>query len=123
MLTVNTPAQNPEAAEPIEYAAYGSRVKAAVTDSFLLGIASVLLYFGLVVFVVRGGPCHDTPPAAVLAGPPALGPAGGPCPAAGPAVGAARARRGVGRGRRLSAVAVGGRAGGPAARPGPRPHR
>src|SRR2546427_10549583 len=67
MLTVNTPAQNPEAAEPIEYAAYGSRVKAAVIDSFLLGTASVVLYFGLGVFVFRGGPGQDSARAAVLA--------------------------------------------------------
>jgi len=45
-----------ELAEPLEYAEYGQRVRAAVVDSLLITFAVVALVFGLSVFASRGGP-------------------------------------------------------------------
>jgi uncharacterized RDD family membrane protein YckC len=48
-----------EIAQPIaraEYAEYGQRVRAALTDSMLITFAVFALVFGLSVFAARGGP-------------------------------------------------------------------
>jgi uncharacterized RDD family membrane protein YckC len=46
----------PEVAGPLEYAEYGQRVKAAVVDSLIVGLASFALVLGLTAFASRGGP-------------------------------------------------------------------
>src|SRR3989442_4170096 len=46
-------------AEPVEYAPYGRRVKAAVIDSLLIWLVFVVLYFAFGVLVFRGGPAQD----------------------------------------------------------------
>jgi len=45
-----------EIAGPLEYAEYGQRVRAAITDSVIVGLASFALILGLTAFASRGGP-------------------------------------------------------------------
>jgi len=45
-----------EIAGPLEYAEYGQRVRAAVVDSLIVGLASFALVLGLTAFASRGGP-------------------------------------------------------------------
>ena len=45
-----------ELSEPLAYAEYGQRVRAAVVDSLLITFAVFALVFGLSVFASRGGP-------------------------------------------------------------------
>lgn len=45
-----------ELVEPLEYAEYGQRVRAAIVDSLLITFAVFALVFGLSVFAARGGP-------------------------------------------------------------------
>ena len=42
--------------EPLGYAEYGQRVRAAIIDSLLISFAVGALVFGLSVFAARGGP-------------------------------------------------------------------
>ena len=42
--------------EPLGYAEYGQRVRAAIIDSVLISLAVGALVFGLSVFAARGGP-------------------------------------------------------------------
>src|SRR5438309_6577440 len=42
--------------EPLGYAEYGQRVRAAIVDSLLISLAVGGLVFGLSVFAARGGP-------------------------------------------------------------------
>ncbi len=42
--------------EPLGYAEYGQRVRAAIVDSLLITFAVGALVFGLSVFAARGGP-------------------------------------------------------------------
>src|SRR3977135_2814553 len=45
-----------EIAGPLEYAEYGQRIRAAVVDSLIVGLASFALVLGLTAFASRGGP-------------------------------------------------------------------
>src|SRR3981081_4807319 len=45
-----------EIAGSLEYAEYGQRVRAAITDSLIVGFASFALVLGLTAFASRGGP-------------------------------------------------------------------
>jgi uncharacterized RDD family membrane protein YckC len=49
-----------EIAGPLEYADYGQRVRAAITDSLIVGLASFALILGLTAFASRGGPFAGT---------------------------------------------------------------
>src|SRR5438093_13536028 len=59
MTTTTFPAGAAEVAEPVDYAPYGRRVKAAVIDSLLIWLVFVVLYFAFGVLVFRGGPAQD----------------------------------------------------------------
>ena len=59
MTTTTFPAGAAEVAEPVDYAQYGRRVKAAVIDSLLIWLVFVVLYFAFGVLVFRGGPAQD----------------------------------------------------------------
>jgi uncharacterized RDD family membrane protein YckC len=45
-----------EIVEPLGYAEYGQRIRAAIVDSLLISFAVGALVFGLSVFAARGGP-------------------------------------------------------------------
>jgi len=49
-----------ELAEPLAYAEYGQRVRAATVDSLLITFAVFALVFGLSVFAARGAPCASS---------------------------------------------------------------
>ena len=73
MHAMNTQTNEPQFAEPDEYAGYGSRVKAAIIDAVVILIVSLVLYFGLGVLILRAGPGRGAATAIVLLLP-SLGP-------------------------------------------------
>src|SRR2546428_7842418 len=66
MTATTFPSGAAQIAEPVEYAPYGRRVKAAVIDSLLIWLVFVVLYFAFGVLVFRGGPAQGAARAVLL---------------------------------------------------------